>query len=68
MMSMSENIGNNLDGKLRNYSQVISFNRLTDRDSQILSSLQAGGDEEYILNDNAAENPTNKEVERNAKR
>lgn len=37
--------------KLRNYSQISSFNRLVDRDSEQMSQLTAGGDEVLLKED-----------------
>lgn len=39
------------DKRLKNYSQVNSFNRLSDRDSETTSSLTAGGDKSFINED-----------------
>ncbi|MDW8800943.1 hypothetical protein P8V03_07225 [Clostridium sp. A1-XYC3] len=39
------------DKRLKNYSQVNSFNRLSDRDSETTSSLTAGGDKSVINED-----------------
>lgn len=36
------------DKRLKNYSEVDSFNRLSDKDSETTSSLTAGGDESFI--------------------
>lgn len=36
------------DKKLKNYSEVDSFNRLSDKDFETTSSLTAGGDESFI--------------------
>lgn len=32
-------------GKLRNYSEVLSFERLSDEDVQVVAEISAGGDE-----------------------
>lgn len=50
LMDDNKNIPNksDQDKKLKNYSEVDSFNRLSDRDSETTSSLTAGGDESFI--------------------
>lgn len=49
-MDANKNISskNDQDKKLKNYSEVDSFNRLSDKDSETTSSLTAGGDESFI--------------------
>lgn len=38
-------------GKLRNYSQVYSLNRLSNPDEETVSGITAGGDKEYLEKD-----------------
>jgi hypothetical protein len=38
-------------GKLRNYSQVMSDERLADPDVQVEGGMTAGGDRDYLLKD-----------------
>lgn len=39
------------DKRLKNFSQVASFNRLSERDSETSSELTAGGDKSYLYDD-----------------
>lgn len=43
-MKKSKELSNKDSGKLESYSQVASFNRLSDRDVETSSSSIAGGD------------------------
>ncbi len=48
---MDINIPSKNDKRLKNFSQVTSFNRLSKRDSEISSALTAGGDKSYLYDD-----------------
>lgn len=52
-MDDNKNIPNNQakDSKLKSYSQTLSFNRLSDKDSETASELTAGGDKSLIDQD-----------------
>jgi hypothetical protein len=39
------------DSKLKNYSETLIFNRLSDKDSETTSELTAGGDKSFIDQD-----------------
>lgn len=49
-MDANKNIPSKSDQnkRLKNYSEIDSFNRLSDKDSETTSSLTAGGDESFI--------------------
>jgi hypothetical protein len=53
VIHLENNKGNqNRDyGKLRNYSQVMSHERLADPDVEIEGIITAGGDKDYLLKD-----------------
>lgn len=52
-MGYNKNIPNKQikDTKLKNYSETLSFNRLSDKDSETASELTAGGDKSLIDQD-----------------
>lgn len=48
---MNTDIPSKDDKRLKNFSQVSSFNRLSERDSETSSALTAGGDRSYLYDD-----------------
>lgn len=39
------------EGKLKSYSDVSSFDRLSDEDIEIASTITAGGDQSFLIKD-----------------
>jgi hypothetical protein len=50
-MNRSKDTSGKQDSKLKNFSEVSSFNRLSDKDQETSSSITSGGDESYLNED-----------------
>lgn len=50
-MKNNKDVSRKQDSKLKNYSEVNSFDRLSDKDQETSSSITSGGDESYLNED-----------------